>query len=354
MGRMRVAIVGCGNIAPRYAASIAAVPQLELVGATDVAPGTAAGLVAEFGGREYPSLEALLADGAVETVVNLTAPHAHAEVTARSLEAGKHVHTEKPVALHHEEAGKLADLAERRGVRLSAAPATLLGDAQQTAWKLVRQGAVGTVRAVYAEANWGRIETWHPRPQSLYAAGPVVDVGIYPLTILTGMFGPARRVIAYGATLEPGRVARDGTSFLLDTPDFAVALVELESGPVVRLTASFWVRAGKQRGIEFHGDASSLYLASWGEFDSRLEESSDGETYRPLPLLREPYRGIEWSRPLVDLAQALEEGRPHRADARHAAHVVEILVAIAASAAGGRPVEVRSSFEPPAPLEWAT
>jgi predicted dehydrogenase len=350
---MRVALVGCGNIAERYARSIVAAPGLELVGATDAVPERADALAGELGITAYPSLEALLADGAVDTVVNLTAPHAHAEVSAQALEAGKHVHTEKPVALRYDEAKELAELADRRGVRLSAAPATLLGEAQQTAWKLVREGAIGRVRAVYAEANWGRIETWHPTPQALYAVGALVDVGVYPLTMLTAMFGPARRVLAYGTLLEEARLTLDGEPFRLETPDFQVALVELESGVVVRLTATFWVRAGKQRGLELHADDASLYLASWGEFDSRLEQSTDGETFTPVPLLREPYPGIEWSRPLVDLAEAIEAGRPHRAGARHAAHVVEVLEAVAESAAAGKTVEVRSAFEPPAPMEWA-
>jgi predicted dehydrogenase len=350
---MKVALVGCGNIAARYAKTITAQPRLELVGATDVVPGRAAELVGEFGGLAYASLDALLADDNVDTVVNLTAPQAHAEVSARSLEAGKHVHTEKPVALNYEEARGLAELAEQRGVRLSAAPATLLGEAQQTAWKHVRDGAIGTVRAVYAEANWGRIETWHPSPQGLYAVGPVVDVGIYPLTILTAMFGPARRVVAYGTLLEPARTTLAGEPFSLETPDLNVALVELDSGAVVRLTATFWVRTARQRGIEFHGERATLHLGSWMEFDSSLEQSSSGDSYTPVPLLREPYKGIDWSRALVDLDEALEEGRPHRASAYHAAHVVEVLGAIADSAAGAGPVEVRSTFEPPAPMEWA-
>ena len=150
---MRVALVGCGNIAARYARTTVADPSLQLAGATDVVPGRAGELVAEFGGTEYPTLDALLADEAVDTVVNLTAPQAHAEVTARSLEAGKHVHTEKPLALRYEDAKELVALAERRGMRLSAAPASLLGEAQQTAWKLVRDGAIGEVRVAYAEAN---------------------------------------------------------------------------------------------------------------------------------------------------------------------------------------------------------
>jgi predicted dehydrogenase len=350
---VKVALVGCGNIAARYARTIVAEPGLELVGATDLVAGRASELVRDFGGTEYASLDALLADDGVDTVVNLTVPEAHAEVSARILEAGKHVHTEKPVALRYEEARKLVELAARRGVRLSAAPATLLGDAQQTAWKLVRDGAIGRVRVAYAEANWGRIESWHPTPQGLYAAGPVVDVGVYPLTILTAMFGPARRVLAHGSTLEPERVTLDGTPFHPSTPDFTVALVELATGVVVRLTATFWVRPGRQRGIEFHGDASSLYLASWGEFDSRLELSADGEEFTPVPLVREPYRGIGWSRALADLAEAIAAGRPHRAGAEHAAHVVELLNAIARSMQEGAAVAVESDFAAPAPMDWA-
>lgn len=350
---MRVALVGCGNIGPRYAARIVALPGLELVGATDPVPGRAAELVAEFGGREHDSLEALLADDAVDTVVNLTVATSHAEVTAASLEAGKHVHTEKPVALRYEEARELAALADRLGLRLSCAPATLLGESLQTAWKAIRDGAIGRVRAVYAEANWGRIESWHPSPEGLYAAGPLVDVGIYPLTAVTAMLGPVRRVVGYGTTLQPERVRLDGTPFRPGAPDFAVGVLELEPGVVVRLTATFWVGAGKQRGLELHGDEASLYLPTWDVFDSRVETTADGETYTSLPLVREPFHGIDWARALVDLAEAIEEGRPHRAGADHAAHVVEVLNAIEESAREGGPVDVRSSFDPPEPMEWA-
>jgi predicted dehydrogenase len=350
---VNVAIVGAGNIAARYAERIVAEPQLALVGATDVQAGRAAGLLAASGGRDYASLEELLTDDEVETVVNLTAPAAHAAVTAAALEAGKHVHTEKPVAFSGDEARGLGALAAARGLRLSCSPATILGEAQQTAWKLVRDGALGTVRVVYAEANWGRIERWHPSPETLYAAGPHVDVGIYPLTILTAMFGPARRVSAYATTIQPERVRRDGVGFSLGTPDFYVASIELESSVLVRLTATFWVDAGRQRGIELHADEASLWMPTWGEFDSRLELTRDGETYTPVPLLREPFPGTDWARPLVDLADAIAEGRAHRMGIEHAAHVVDVLEAIDASRSGGGAVEVRSSFAPPPPLDWA-
>ena len=350
---MRVGIVGCGNIAPRYAARIGAGDGLELVGATDVDPTAAERLVAAHGGRSYASLEELLADDAVELVVNLTAPHAHAGVSRQALAAGKHVHSEKPLALSYEEARELVELAARNGLRLSSAPATLLGEAQQSAWKLVRDGAIGRVRVVYAEANWDRIERWHPDPTALYAVGPLVDVGVYPLAIMTAMFGPVRRVQAYATILEPDRVHGDGRPFRLEAPDFVVALLELESGVVGRLTATFYVPASKQRGLELHGDDGSLYLPTWGEFDSRIELQDRGGEYRTVEPLREPYPGIDWSRALVDLAGAIAEGRPHRASGEQAAHLVEVLEAVQTSLRGGGAVDVRSGFRPPEPLDWA-
>jgi predicted dehydrogenase len=350
---MRIALVGCGNIAPNYARCIAAEPALELVGAVDVDPARAAELVAEFGGRQYASLEELLADDAVELVVNLTAPQAHATVSAAALGAGKHVHSEKPVALRYEDARNLLEIAERTGVRLSSAPATLLGEAAQTVWKLVREGAVGTPRVVYTEANWGQIESWHPSPQSLLDVGPLVDVGVYPLAILTAIFGPARRVTAYSTTLVPDRVTKTGEPFRLEGPDFVVAALELESGVVVRLTASFYVGPSKQRGLEIHGDDGKLYLADWAAFDARVERAGGGDRYELVEPVRPAYAGTDWARALVDLDEALREGRPHRASGEQAAHLVEILEAIERSSREGGPVEVRSGFPAPPPMEWA-
>jgi predicted dehydrogenase len=350
---MRVAIVGCGVIADAYAERINAVEPLTLVGATDIDPDRARALVAKHGGTAYADLAELLADDMVDTVVNLTIATAHASVTAAALEAGKHVHSEKPLAVTYADARSLVDLAARRGVRLSSAPTTLLGEAQQSAWKLVRDGAVGRVRAVYAEANWDRLERWHPDPRGLYAVGPLADVGVYPLVIATAMFGPVRRVRAYATTLERTRTHPKGWTFELAAPDFVVAVLELEDDVVVRLTASFYVPVSKQRGLEIHGDGGSLYMPTWSDFDSRLELQPRGGEYAVVQPLRTPYEGIDWARALVDLADAITTGLPHRASGEQAAHIVEVLEAATTSAEHGGDVAVQSTFDRPQPLDWA-
>ena len=72
-----------------------------------------------------------------------------------------------------------------------------------------------------------------------------------------------------------------------------------------------------------------------------------------MPPVREAFRGIDWGRSIVELAEAIAEDRPHRASAEQAAHVVEVVEAIARSTEDGGAVDVRSSFDRPAPMDWA-
>jgi predicted dehydrogenase len=349
---VRVALVGCGVIAPAYVKTMAGFPQLELAGAYDLLPERAEELV-DGRGRVYASFEDVLADDAVDTVLNLTVQQAHPAVVRACLEAGKHVHTEKPLALSYAHARELAELARSVDRRLSCAPINFLGEAQQTLWRLVREGRLGEVRVAYAEVNWGRIESWHPAPQPFYEVGALYDVGVYPLTLLAVIFGRFARVTAYGRVLQPERTTKGGEPFRVTTPDFVVALAELESGPLVRITTSFYAGRLAQHGIELHADDGFVYIENFEDFDSPLALAERGGAYEPVPLVRPGFVGKEWARSLAELDEAIAAGRPHRASAELAAHVVETMEAISRSAETGRPVELESSFDRPPPMPWA-
>lgn len=351
-----VGIVGCGNIAGPYARSIAGHDELRLVSVTDVDSTRAQALAAGHGATAHATLEGLLSDPDVDIVVNLTVHHAHYAISKQALEAGRHVYSEKPMALEATEALELVALARAKGVRLACAPSTFLGEAQQTVGAVIRGGGLGPVRAVYADVNWGRIESWHPAPEPFYDVGALVDVGVYPLTIATAFVGRALTVEARGWDLMPERTTKLGASFRIGSPDLVLAAIELEGGAVMRLTGSFYVgRPSRQLGtLEFHGDAGSLALGSFQEFDTTVERGPFGGVYEAVPLVREPYQGIDWGRGLADLARAIVDGRPQRVTGDHAAHVVEILAAARQSMRERRRIEIGSTFNPPALMEWAT
>jgi predicted dehydrogenase len=350
-----VGIIGCGNIAGPYARSLAEHDEVHLVAVTDVDTARADAFAAEHDVRAHHSLETLLADPDIDIVVNLTVHHAHYAVTKQALEAGKHVYSEKPMALEAAEARELVALATGRGVRLACSPATFLGEAQQTVGAIIRSGELGTVRAVYADVNWGRIETWHPAPIPFYDVGVLVDVGVYPLTIATAFLGPAVAIEARGWDLLPERVTTSGETYRIGSPDLIVAMVELAGGTVLRLTGSFYV--GRPSGppglMEFHGDDATLSLSSFQDFHARVQQGPAGGKYQPVTPVREPYHGIAWGRGVADLATAIAEGRPQRVTGEHAAHVVDILSAARQSMREKRRVAVQSTFEPPALLDWA-
>ena len=356
MEPLRLGIVGTGNIAGQYASDSRSYPALRLVAATDLDAVRAAAFAELHECRAVDSLDALVEDPEVDIVVNLTVHHAHFDVTRRALEAGKHVYSEKPLALRGQDARVLVDTATARGVRLACSPATFLGEAQQTAAGIVASGRLGTVRAVYADVSWGRIERWHPAPAPFFDVGVLVDVGVYPLTLATTMLGPARSVRAWGWSLMPDRVTKAGEPFRIGSPDLIIAAVELEGGAVVRLTASFYVgRPVARPGLmELHGDDASLALGSFQDFDASVELRPFGGAYEPVPLVRPAPPRTSWARGVADLAEAIQEGRPHRATGEQAAHVVEILDAAATSMqAGGPAVDVTSSSAPPPLLPWA-
>lgn len=354
MTALGVAIVGCGDIAGRYAEDLPRHPHLRLVGVTDLDRERAERFAAAHGTRTFASLDEALADPEVELVACLTSHRAHYPVVASAIAAGKHAFTEKPMAPTRAEALDLVAQASVAGVRLAAAPIAPLGELQQTARRWVETGRLGTVRLAYADVNWGRIERWHAQPEPFYDIGPLFDVGVYPLTALTALFGPVVEIRADAARLLERRQRLDGQPFEIGAPDLVLAILRLRDGPLVRLTVNFYVAdPARQRGIDLHGDDGSLWLSNWFQFDGALEHAPQGEPYREVPLLRTPEVVMPWAAGLEELAASIVEGRPSALDPRHAAHVVDVMETIIAAADAGRPLEPETTFASPPPAAWA-
>ncbi len=349
-----VAIIGCGNIATRYSEQIQSYTRVNLIGFSDILKERAKLFVTEYGGKLYSCLDDILSDPKIDAVVNLTIHHAHLDVITRCLKAGKHVHTEKPFAMTYREAKSLVELAEAKKLHLSSAPITYMGEAQQTAWRVIREGKLGQIRLIYSEINHGRVETWHPNPEPFYDVGILWDVGPYPITMLTSFFGRVAKVRGFGRVIHADRKTAVGRSFKITVPDCVFAIIELEQGPLIRLSANFYAKGSKQGGsIEIHGDNGRLFLGDFQEFSASVEYAQFGDDYKKVPYLRKPYEGIEFARGVKDLSEAILNRRPHRASAKHAAHVVEVIEGINRSIETGAAIEITSDFIPPTPMDWA-
>lgn len=357
MKPLRIALVGCGHICHQYAEHIKNQPGLlEITGATDLDPSRTAEFCQKHGGRVFPDFDAILNDPGVDVVLNLTIHHAHFELNARALEAGKHVYSEKPMALTFTQAQELCAIARRTGRLLGAAPITYLGEGIQTTARFLETNRLGPVRLVYAEVNWAQIERWISAPAPYFTVGPLLDVGVYAITALTALLGPVRRVWGYSTILKSPRHDRDGREFPVTAPDFTTGMLEFENGTAARLTTNYYVPNRTQphlKGFEFHGDDGSFRVGCYHDFDPECSFIPYGKPPLRIPLLREPAARMDRAVGLTEMAMALHEGRPLRNAPEHALHVIETMEGLQTSFAEHRLVEIQSRFEKPPLMDWA-
>ena len=353
-----IGIIGAGNISLQYLTAVKSFPILSVAGIADLDRSAAERRSAEFGVPAKESVEALLADPAVEVVVNLTVPAAHVEVGLKAVAAGKHVHSEKPLGVTVAEARRLIDAAKAKGVRIGCAPDTFLGGAHQTCRKLLDEGAIGQPIAATAFFGTPGHERWHPNPGFYYqpGGGPVLDMGPYYITDLVNLLGPVRRVAAITSSLRKQRTVTSepnkGQMIPVEVATHAAGTLEFVSGTLVTAVFSFDIARYRHAPIEIYGSQGSLGVPDPNFFDGEILLSTATEDWRPVPIQHGHAEHNLRIMGVADMAHAIRSGRPHRASGDLAFHVLEVMEAFQRSSESGAHVTIAS--RPPRPAMMPT
>jgi predicted dehydrogenase len=352
--KTRIAIAGCGNISDIYLKNCLAF-GLNVVACTDIDMNRAEAKAQEFGVAAHP-LGDVLSDSSVELIVNLTPPTVHAALSRAALKAGKHVYSEKPLATDRAEGAKLLKLAKRKGLRIGCAPDTFLGAGLQTCRKLLDKGAIGEPVAAVAFMTGRGMEMWHPNPDFFYqpGGGPMFDMGPYYLTALVSMLGPVRRLTGSARISFPERLITSqplaGTKIKVNTPTHVTGILDFVGGAVATMIMSFDVWAANLPHIEIYGSEGSLSLPDPNTFGGpvRIKTASD-EKWREVRLTpghTENSRGLG----VRDMAAAIRQDRPHRANGETAFHVLDLMQSFEEASTTGQHIEIRSRCQRPAAL----
>jgi len=353
--KVKIGLIGCGNISSAYVKGCRAFEILEVVATADLIPDLAVAKAAEHGIPHAYHVEELLADPAVDIVVNLTVPEAHAAVTLQAIEAGKHVYSEKPLAIKRDDGLKILAAAGEKGLRIGCAPDTFLGGGLQTCRKLIDDGHIGRPVGATAFMMSHGPESWHPNPHFFYqdGAGPLFDMGPYYLTALIHLLGPIERITGSTRISFAERIATSeslyGQRIQVNVPTYVTALLNFAAGPIGTLITTFDVWSSDLPRIEIYGSKGSLSAPDPNIFSGpvRLRQAGD-EAWRDVPLTHSDSvrRGIG----VADMAHGLAGSRPHRAGGDMAHHVLDAMVAIEQSSQTGRHIDLKSSCRQPSPL----
>ncbi|GAA1723605.1 Gfo/Idh/MocA family oxidoreductase [Isoptericola hypogeus] len=349
-----VGLIGAGNISDQYLQNLTRFADVDVRFVADLDVDRAAAQASAYGVGASGTTDELLARDDVEVVLNLTVPAVHTEVTRRILAAGKHVWSEKPVALDHDGAAALLADAEAAGLRVACAPDTVLGAGVQTALRAVARGDIGEPLTATTMFHVPGPEAWHPNPSFLYGlgAGPLFDMGPYYVTTLVHVLGSASRVQAVSSTSHRTRTVGSGPLagqvFDVEVPTHHAALIQFDGGGSAQSTFSFQHALPRAGFVEINGTEGTIVLPDPNNFDG---ESTLWTTGRAEPVVL-PAEGAAYGRGagVVDLVRSIRAGEPERASGALASHVLDVLLAIRDAADSGAAVDVASVVDPVAPL----
>lgn len=345
-----IGIVGLGVISRQYLDMLVGRDAVRIVAVADLDPARAEAVAAQVPGSRALSVAELVADPAVETVLNLTIPAAHGEVALAALAAGKNVYGEKPLAATFAEAVDVMAASGRAWV--GGAPDTVLGSGIQTARAVVDAGEIG--RPVAATATWvapGH-EAWHPHPDFYYrqGGGPLFDMGPYYVTSLFHLLGPVAGVSGVSSRLRDERTIatgpRAGETIPVEIDTHVTGVLEHASGALSTVTFSFDAVSSEAAPLEVHGESASLSLPDPNIFDGPVRIRQKGAQAWSAIEPRAGYVGAGRGIGLIDFVSGGAEGG--RASGAVALHVLEIMSALTESAGEGRRVDLTTTAERPA------
>lgn len=351
--RIRVGVIGCGSVSRMYLPSLTQCPYAEVVSLCDIRPERARKRGGEFNvAHHYPHLEAQLAGVPFDFLVNLTDMQEHEAINRRALEAGKHVWSEKPIANSLAAGRELLATALRKRLRLWGAPIPVQSPQFAFLARTLAKGSLGRVAAAHAEYG-------HEGPgwSSFFyekLGGSLPDLGVYNLTTLTGLLGPAKSVTALLSIVTPERTIDEKGRIQVTEEDNAMVLLDHGKGVISHTQSGFNYfnphghegRNEKRHTVTIVGSHGFLGLVGydWEPLGVDFSTHDKPELVRGAT----DAKGYVWQAGAALAAEVLSTGREILlATPEHALHVLEIITAARESSATGRRIDLTSTFKWP-------
>ena len=355
----KVGLIGCGHIAETYFRAEKYFNNIKIIKCADINLKAAKKCSKEYG-IKFLSVNEILKDQEVEIILNLTIPKAHYEISKKALLNGKHVYSEKPLAINLKDGKELLKISRRKKLYLGNAPDTFLGGGIQKSKELVEKNIIGKIKLGNAVFAFPGIQSYHPNPEPWFAkleGGPVIDMGPYYITALVNLLGPAKKVsgrIINGSKYRTiGIGPKKGRKFKVNCPTTYLSTITFKNNTVIRLTLSFDVIAHQRNHIELYGEKGSMIVPdpnmfggsvftckklgdNWKEFKTtkmhlgkiniRTQSSRANETPTNAN-----YRGAG----LSEMAYSIEKKRKHLCNGEISLHVLDIITSIMKASKSG-------------------
>jgi xylose dehydrogenase (NAD/NADP) len=233
--RLRIGILGTANIARSFVKGVQTSERVAVTAVASRNADKAASFAAELAiARHFDSYEALLADRDIDAIYNPLPNSLHAEWSIAAARAGKHVLCEKPLAASAAEARAVFEAGRRHGVQVVEGFPYLAQPQTLKMRELIADGAIGHLKLIQASFGYTLADPGNIRLSAALAGGALMDVGVYPVSLIRIVAGErAVRVQAIAHwTRGDGREGAGVDGALAATLEFA-------NGLLAQVTCSF-------------------------------------------------------------------------------------------------------------------
>jgi len=367
----KVGLIGCGHISETYFRAQQYFNNIKIVKCADINHANAIKCAKTYRIKAL-SVKDLLKDQEVEIILNLTIPKAHYQVAKQSLLNGKHVYSEKPMAINFKDGLDIVKLAKKRKLYVGNAPDTFLGGGIQKSKELIEKKILGKISLGNAIFAFPGVQSYHPNPEPWFAkreGGPVIDMGPYYLTALVNLLGPAKKVT--GSIMEGvkrrtiGIGPKKNKTFKVECPTTYLSTIQFENGTIIRLTLSFDVIAHQRNHIELYGSKGSMIVPDpnmfggsvyvcnklgnpWKEYKTnkmhlgKINIRSQSSRANESPT-NANYRGVG----LAEMAYSIENKKINKCNGELSLHVLDIIQSTMEACKTNKPQVIKTKCKKP-------
>ena len=342
---LNIGVIGCGKIAQvRHIPEYAANENCTLTAFFSPNAKRAEDMAAKYGGKVYASAEELFADPEIDAVSVCAANYAHAELSIKALEAGKHVLCEKPMAVTIEDCEAMLAAAEKAGKRLMIGQNQRLAKAHLCAKELLEQGEIGKVVSFRSSFGHGGPETWSISPgkdtwffdKKRAAMGAMADLGIHKTDLLRFLLGQdVVRTTARLCTLDK----RGPNDELIGVDDNAFCIYEMSGGAFGTMTASWTYYGAEDNSTVLYGTEGIMRIYDDPAHSIVVIKADGSRKFYDVEQIQtndnQTASGV-----IDEFVAAVSEERPSILDAADVINSMKAVFASIRSAEEGRTVEV--------------